>query len=174
MSNYIDTDDSIFNYSYGDLNTIDETLTSFVEIKSVEAIGEDGHSNYSGLSYVDELDKLRTNSVKVKKNTIRIYDISRCHYAKNSDNNIECIGILPVVTTAANALYFQELKQTASNVKVYNPLSKIQTVYNKSITQDLSDDKYYDKYDRNFLFDNVLSAAENKNGYADVAVSYFP
>jgi hypothetical protein len=82
----------------------DKTLTSAIEIKS-------NTNKHTGLIDLEDLDNLKVKSTKVKNNTIRIVDITRNKY--NSEVNIinqnepkEYLGILPVITTAINALYY--------------------------------------------------------------------
>lgn len=177
----------LLSYSYGDIRNIDDTLTSYVEIKSLDTVDiqrkveDDGKvrvvSAYNtGLISIQDFDKLKVNSTKVPKNTLRIYDISRCNYLKNSDNDIELIGILPVVTTAGNALYYQQLTKTDSSAKAYNPLAKIQTVYNKKAGtwKDTSDDAYYDESNRNYLFENAFCCNKLQSSSSDQAVKNFP
>jgi len=120
LSNYIDNERDLLSYSYGDIRNIDDTITSYVELKSLDSVDiqtiveKDGKtrtlSTYNtGFISINDFDKLKVNQAKVPENTLRIYDISRTNYVKNSDNDLECLGILPVVTTAANALYFQKI-----------------------------------------------------------------
>lgn len=104
---------------YATLRLNDTELTSYIELSDAG----------SGVASLDTLDKHLTYSKALLKNRIRVYDITRSQYQQfdthncvNSlaDNELEsqriwtndCLGIVPIVTTAANALYFQNLLET--------------------------------------------------------------
>jgi hypothetical protein len=98
-------------WDYNELKQLDNSINSYIKIHSIE--------DNSGLMDVDILDGLRTKLQKVKKNTFRIIDISRSKY--NNEFNInkqeepmEYLGILPVITTAPNALYYQKLIENSN------------------------------------------------------------
>lgn len=79
-------------------------------IKSLDSVersqtGEIIRAN-TGLMPLDEFDNLKTTKIKVRPNTFKIVEIARTNYQMNNDNVLECIGILPVVTTAVNALHY--------------------------------------------------------------------
>ena len=110
---------------YATLCLNDSELTSYIELSDAG----------SGVASLDTLDKHLTYSKALLKNRIRVYDITRSQYAKfdthncvNSlvDNELEsqrvwtndCLGIVPIVTTAANALYFQNLLETFEGVGI--------------------------------------------------------
>ncbi len=76
-----------------------------------------------GYDTLDNLDRLLTGSRSTLKNSMRIYDISRTQYQAydleecvtslvedDSERRVvatnDCLGIVPVVTTAANAMWF--------------------------------------------------------------------
>ena len=125
---------------FADLGNVDSSITSVVHIRSCPVLSGttdvDGGA-YSGMVPLDTFDRLKTGELKVPKNQIRIFDISRSQY--NRDRNVEptaenaneYLGILPVITTAANALAFQGTISNPVNFgRDFNPLAAIQTVWN--------------------------------------------
>lgn len=92
----------------------DNHITSYVQLECVQ----------NGWSDIDELDKLMTYSKALKKDRIRVYDISRQKYDKyDSDDGRHFIasqfsdehdvrytddflGIVPVFTSPVNAMFF--------------------------------------------------------------------
>lgn len=112
---------------YATLRLNDSELTSYIEVSDAG----------SGVASLDMLDKHLTYSKALQKNKIRVYDITRSQYSTfdNHDcvkslveNELEhkvtqtndCLGIVPIVTTAANALYFQNLLETFESEEI-NP-----------------------------------------------------
>lgn len=95
----------------------DNHITSYVQLECVQ----------NGWSDIDELDKLMTYSKALKKDRIRVYDISRQKYDKyDSDDGRHFIesqfsdehdvrytddflGIVPVFTSPVNAMFFQNI-----------------------------------------------------------------
>jgi hypothetical protein len=116
-------DSKLLEIKYSELKELDNTLTSYLEVTSNDI-------NHSGLITMDEFDNLKTKQKKVNQNTIRIVDITRSKYeseygAKKSDPK-EYLGLLPVITTPINAIYYQGLIQnTEEDFRDYNALSKI-------------------------------------------------
>jgi hypothetical protein len=77
----------------------------------------------SGLITTEQLDDYLTNNYTELKNKIRIVDITRQQYSPTNFDSVkttitgedgkdysvftnDCLGIVPVIVTAANALYF--------------------------------------------------------------------
>ena len=106
-------------YEYDVLNFNDSDLTSCIELSDVG----------SGVASLDDLDKHLTYSKALLKNRIRVYDITRSQYSRFDTHNCvtslvtneaetgwiqtnDCLGIVPILVTAANALYFQNLLKT--------------------------------------------------------------
>lgn len=104
---------------YAALKLNDTELTSYLEI----------HDVGSGVADLDTLDKHLTYSKALLKNHIRVYDITHGQYSTYSTHNCvssviknesqdivaqtnDCLGIVPVLVTATNALYFQNLLET--------------------------------------------------------------
>lgn len=102
---------------------VDTSLTSYATISNKV---NDTAQHPGGISDMESLDKLLINSSSIKPNTIRIYDITRQQYGKFNQYNgcvksldgktmyNDCLGIIPVIVTPANALYFQGLIQMQS------------------------------------------------------------
>lgn len=132
----------------------DDDLTSYLEIGNVDL------SSYRGKDSIDSLDEYLTNSRKVHRNKIRIYDITRSQYQKlnhydgcvqtlsnysnpdlsSSTHTNECLGIVPIVTTAANAMFFQQLLDfsavKASDVAPYEAFNQVSGFNTLSIAPD--------------------------------------
>lgn len=108
-----------------DINAIDHTVSS------VWTLTSDGiPSTLSG----EEYDNYSTGEEKAPNNTIRIIDITRGTYGKTPFKGEgdtyykECIGLVPVVTTAANALFAQMLLSGNAEAKNYNIVSAINSM----------------------------------------------
>lgn len=187
LSNFVDNvehpENDLFLNNYSDLGNIDSAITSMVCIKSLDSVersqtGEIIRAN-TGLMPLDEFDNLKTTKIKVRPNTFKIVEIARTNYQMNNDNVLECIGILPVVTTAVNALHYQYLIKNSVSTKTFNSFSKVQCVFTQmpnaeETYQDLSKDEYYDYFNNEYLFESMISCDVEKQSYADVAVSNFP
>jgi len=53
-------------------------------------------------------------------------------------------------------------------------MAKIQTVFSKGNWKDISENKYYDVDNNDYMFDSVLSCTPIKSGYSDIALQSFP
>lgn len=92
-------------------NTLDD-------VSSISEILENNDASISKIKYIEfgelsnisstELDKYITEETVLNNDNIWIVDKLRGQYGKSSDGK-ECIGIIPVITTATNALYAQDL-----------------------------------------------------------------
>lgn len=168
---------------YSEINKIDNTITSYIQIKSKE-------NDYSGLMDLELLDNLKIKSKKVENNTIRIVDISRTQYnqeynIENYKNPREYLGILPVITTAANALYYQNIiKNSDKDFKNYNALSFIRNITTSNTKTKDGDEINYTIRDINNETTNnvgfVYNLGSEKNTkhqqttISKIAASYFP
>lgn len=102
-----------------------------------------------GYDTLDNLDHLLTGSRSTLKNSMRIYDISRTQYQAydleecvtslvedDSERRVvatnDCLGIIPVVTTAANAMWFQNILSFSSSLSSTSEssMSAIASFYN--------------------------------------------
>ena len=111
---------------YSEIRDVDDTIRDYFKITS--------NNNVFTLP-IEQIDEYKTNEDVVPPNQIYITDITRAGYDKTTDaTEKECIGIIPVVTTAANALLAQsiiEIDQKGASYASYQPLSSIGTlVYN--------------------------------------------
>ena len=108
------------------LNANDSSLTSCIEVKTQPSKIQFDQLLYGGCSPMSRLDQLLTKEAKVPTRTIRVYDITRSQYKKFDtsrqsivsadfgDGNVDkfsndFLGIVPVVVTPANALFFQNM-----------------------------------------------------------------
>lgn len=123
----------------------DNNLTSYINIECNSSSGQSLEEGFGGYSTIEELDDLVVSKKSLLNNKIRIYDITRakydsirnceciCEVNPNSGNEIstytnECIGIVPVIVTPANALYFQNLL-SFDHSKVLNKNASCQMNY---------------------------------------------
>ena len=128
LDSYQDEQQTKRNIKYTGIKQADESLTSLIEIKSNPPT-----KAYSGMLDMSNLDKFRIDELKVPKNQIYIVDLTRQKYQKDdteTENKKEYIGLLPVITTASNALYYQKfISNDIDTQKDYNCLSCIQNKY---------------------------------------------
>src|SRR5574344_650001 len=123
-----------YGFSLSDeMLSVDPTLTSYIQLKSAPLSGD------LNLMPLNELDSLKVDRTSLKPGTIRIVDITRSEYgsisllssfydeALSSSKNVyvsaECIGILPVMTTPLNAIYYQGLMASSSKLSNMQLLS---------------------------------------------------
>lgn len=118
------------DYKY--ISQLDNALTSFVEIKN-----SDNNNSSDNRITIDQLDSYRTNGFN-KANKITIVDITKSQYDITTENTIitksidsqgteletytnDCLGIIPVLVSPANALIFQNILKLNTNNA--NPLN---------------------------------------------------
>ena len=106
------------DYKY--ISQLDNALTSFIEIKN-----SDNNNSSDNRITIDQLDSYRTNGFN-KANKITIVDITKSQYDITTENTIitksidsqgteletytnDCLGIIPVLVSPANALIFQNI-----------------------------------------------------------------
>lgn len=118
-------DGKLMTEKYTGLKKLDETLTSYLDINSNEW-------NKSGMIDIEDLDKLLVGDSTVKRDTIQIVDITRQKYIKDPEfADKEYIGIVPVITTPANALFFQNMiSYNHDEYLDYNVISTLQNTFN--------------------------------------------
>ena len=174
---------------YTGIKQADENLTSFIEIHSNTNLS----SRYSGMLEMENLDKFRIDEAKVPNNQIYIVDLTRQKYQKDeyeTSNKKEYVGILPVITTAANALYYQKfIEQNLSSEKEYNCISCLQNKYTSNIAyvdevayelsskvSDLNNDNTEKKKIAGFVqsFGPEKTVTEDQVTLSKTAASYFP
>lgn len=128
----------------------DSTLTSYISISN----------KGSGKDSIEHFDDYLTNRQKVNTNTIRIYDVTRSQYesldsydgcvVENDISTGNCLGIVPVIVTPANAMYFQQLLNIdlidqSNKIKSffsYNPISSFSSEYHKNYDEHEVDLKF--------------------------------
>ena len=144
------------------LAATDSSITSYIDIYAKPSYAEnvqlsDGTfstiSSYGNVGTIEELDDLLTGHKKIARNTFRIYDMTRSQYGKFDDNRSsyvsfestdpslsslndihenDFLGIVPIVVTPANALFFQELLDFTyvdSNPKSFSQASHFTSIY---------------------------------------------
>jgi hypothetical protein len=120
------------NVKYTGIKQADESLTSFIEIRSNPQT-----KKFSGMLDMTDLDRFRTDEAKVPQNQIYIVDLTRQKYQKDdtvSEDKKEYIGLLPIVTTASNALYYQKfISNNLEEMGDYNCVSCLQNKYTSDI-----------------------------------------
>lgn len=98
-----------------DLTAVDPSLTSFIEITSNDySAGNIGKSRIS----LDTLDRYRTSSSNVDSGKIIIVDITNREYEKinlidrtanRTSSDVECLGLMPVMVSPVNAMFYQRI-----------------------------------------------------------------
>ena len=91
----------LFSTRYTELKQFDDTITSLVELHG------SGPGIPDGLMTFERFDDLAVGNAKPRPGHVIVVDITRQKYQKD-DLGSEYMGILPVFTTAANALYYQK------------------------------------------------------------------
>ncbi len=110
-----------YNY-YTDISAVDSTVDQIARITGAA---------YPTMYELSSVDDYRTDEAKVPANTFLIVDKTCATYKKIPEDrrkgkNRELIGIVPVVTTAANALYAQKLINVDDiNAKYYESIGNI-------------------------------------------------
>ena len=117
---YIDADSK-----YKKLLKADASLTSYIQISQQQG------STYSGYIDLSSYDKYCISEQNVPFNTLRIVGIQNNQYGTmdvatinnatsstlTTYNKIECLGIMPVVVGAAEAMFYQKLISTDTSMK---------------------------------------------------------
>lgn len=129
----------------------DSNLTSYLDIKCkptrVDEIAPSSSIySYGGMDTMEHFDSLLTNGNKVAQDTIRIYDITRTQYSKleniehkfvstaDDEHSNDFLGIVPVIVTPTNALFFQNLldfSYSKANKKMFSQLSNFTSLESK-------------------------------------------
>ncbi len=182
------------NFYLSNLNKIDTTLTSYIEITN--------NSNDTSLITLSTLDGYKTRDTVIPKNTFKIIDINRKQYdminmlssfsfnggtsTTIQNNEYELLGIMPVIVSPINALYFQKLIEDDTKVQIdienalsgeeysayisaFNPISDATNRANIKLTQLMQLNTYQTN------FELLLSANSiNDQSVSKIATSYFP
>ena len=167
-----------------DLSTLSVIREELYDI--VDNINEKGGSKAiladDKLISLSTLDQLLTSTKVLEKNTIKIIDITRSTYDKanivSSDltstsliaQNCECLGIMPLIVTPMNALFYQGLIQHTDCMSAYEPVQNMRRridrlTLNKSLGID--DEQYLANFNMDFTgtspYDFTLSELATRN-----------
>lgn len=119
----------VSSLAYSEIKRVDNTVSEYLTI--------DSRSDVRTFD-LETIDGYATGETPVRPNTFTIVDKTRATlgtaFAKSQNGNQkQIVGIIPVVTTAANGLYAQALLETGdTGIIKYNALSSVTTlVYNK-------------------------------------------
>lgn len=126
--------------SYETTNTIGNAIHSMdSSISNIQQIGSLNEGKPILLS-ADKYDEYATGEDKPYSGRIAIIDITRGTYGKtpfkgeNDQYYKECIGIVPVITTAANALFTQMLLSTSTDASQFNIVKCINSLNAQGIS----------------------------------------
>lgn len=113
------------------LSSVDPTITSYIELNSVE---KEFFQNYlscvgpvdrTGLMTMEEYDSLLVGSQRPKENSLFIVDTARNRYSKDpnvvdllSNETDSYLGFVPVIVSPWNAFFFQNLIELSSEVPI--------------------------------------------------------
>lgn len=119
---------SVFDQNnYSSLKLADDSLTSYIKINN---LGRDK----SGLMDLDDYDRLLVGNKKPNKNQIIIVDKTRQKYDQLVESELgqkQYRGIMPVIVSPANAIYFQGLiDQNENQISDYNIINKVGNIRN--------------------------------------------
>lgn len=111
---------------YVDMTNLDDSLTSYATV-----VPDSNPSSDETMTY-DFYDRLLVKETRVPLNKVYVVDKTRGKYGQDEFGN-EVVGIVPVVVSPANALFYQEQIQKRDELlSVYNVLSKVRNSYRKS------------------------------------------
>lgn len=179
------------SYDYlEDLKAIDSTISSYVNINNV--------ASANALISLEDLDKYKTGEQIIEKNTIQIVDITRKQYEKINmlssfsantkiiEKSEELLGIMPVIVSPINAMYFQGIitDTTKINDDTSNELSGAEVSEKISKYNTISDAKnrqgtYLSAYSSTKLFSQnfdlpLSSFSINDQSISKIAAKQFP
>jgi len=142
----------------------DDTLKDVIYIEPTD---------FPSLFDLSAIDEYRTDEAKVPNNTFLVADIAfncynRIQEDKNrKDENRELIGIMPVITTAANAMYTQGLINVDNiNVHNYETIGEIRTLNAKTV---LTASEYEHLSSRTLLTSDCAAILNSRDHYTFVS-----
>lgn len=164
LSNYVPNLSSIsadFNLEFTAIKETFPNITTFRKINSFKRleINEKTGSGLinSGLINMDNLDELLIGlESNLSENEFIIIDRTRGQYKRDKTmqdsekGTNQYLGIVPIITTVANALYFQNILNSKDTFTPYNAISSINTVFsddanaNNQMLPEVSDGTNYD------------------------------
>jgi len=146
-----------------EIKAADETVKTYLEITSK------GDPSLIGINEVDEY---RTDESRVGTNEIVIVDKTRRTYTKipedknHKGTECELIGIIPVVTTAANALYAQTMIDVAkADANKYETILNVQTLKNGDVINTLATGSDETAAVISKRFNNDLAPSDNTDDF---------
>lgn len=176
------------------LASADTTLTSYLTLSCISQNLD--QNKISSLISLEEYDKYKTHERVVSPNTFRIVDITQKQYGKidmmTEDNskyqNIseEFIGIMPVVVSPINAMYYQQLipytteivkdpnnflygSEQTTDISCFNAVADVKNRAGKCMSEYMKQSVY----DMNFQI-MLSSYSMNSTTVSKTAASYFP
>ena len=187
---YISADNELSNV-HDQINSLDPTIRKYIKIKSGTA------------SYIrpEKLEELRISKRNIEKNTIKIVDITHSQYDSIYINSTdattdittryldECLGIIPVITTPMNALFYQGLLSSETRFHPYeyadnndsvekDPLAGYEVTDNLEAFQPVKDWQLMDNIPVRYSDDNystyIASHSIYENTMSKQALEYFP
>lgn len=126
-----------------EIKTIDDSLSTFATISADIPSGDE-------LMSFENYDRFLIKQMRPPLNKMYIVDITRGRYEKDTFGN-EVMGIMPVVVTPANALFYQEqIKKSNDILSAYNVISKVRNT-TRTVGGSISEEtkKPFDQQDRN-------------------------
>jgi len=134
----LNTDDDIHS-TIDNFNSFIEYLLDLGQFVAVEKYSPTVLDKFIRASYdidddVQLFDAFESGEEEPAQNEILIFDITRAKYKKalykksTEEYYKECVGIVPIITTAANALYAQQLLNIEENGSNYNLVKEIRSL----------------------------------------------
>lgn len=164
---------------YMSLKTLDSSLSKYRKITS-NAFNDNGKMSF------EDYDRMMTGELKPHKNQFYIVDKTRSKYSNVSilsgetkinqkiyrDKDI--LGIVPIVTTAVNALYFQQMIDIDSeNISSFNVVSSLMSLPTTSFNQFVVDNNCFEIERQNFATQLCQDEFELES-ISKTAMSFFP
>ena len=106
--------EAMFSLRNTEIKQFDDSLTSMVRMYGSTPVSFLGRG--SSLMTFDRFDDLAVGHQKPKPGHVIVVDITRQRYQKDDLGN-EYLGIVPVFTTASNALYYQNFLVSGSKTR---------------------------------------------------------
>jgi len=180
-----------------EISAVDSSLTSILSIGLASPLS--AATERVPLSALDAYRVSNSLGPVNSNNSIKIIDITRGHYGKidltdggnNVSDDIECLGIMPVVTTAANAMFYQGLissttsceastgYESTSRLSAYTPVVAACNRAYEDVTEGVADPDAYTHVELSgFMSRNaammVSAATLADQCVAKIAVDQFP
>ena len=173
---------------FANVDAILSSTSSNVTFAAVntEAIVTASGTDVSPKMTIKELDDYKTGVRKTKPGTFKIVDITRTKYekqqfydSKSQAQDVECIGIVPVIVTPIAAMYFQKILNTtdvgSSQLSALQPITDIKRRCDTGPLQDAIGytgqlEKYLEQYSQKFWSDAIDDYTLSKT----IASTYFP